>query len=356
MRTAITDLLGIERPILSAGMGRVAYAELVAAVCNAGGLGVFGAGSNPPDVTRQNIREIRKLTDKPFGSNSPLALPNGRENAIVALEEEVPVINYSMGKGDWIVKRAHAYGGKVIASVNSVHLAKRAEDQGVDAIIAAGYEAAGHAGEVPTFVLIPRLKEVVKIPVIAAGGVANGAGLVAALALGASGVSMGTRIWTTKECVAHQNFKNKAVESEVTDTLFSDRFDGIPCRVMNTPASARIAGGAPLNVFRIFLESFSIARELKTPYLKLLRDVIGLGPKEAFNMMRMARMLKMGAISRATGDVVRGQFAAGMGVGLVHDIPTVAEVMDRIMEEADAVQRELTFASGNGKPGLLRSA
>src|SRR5262245_17716617 len=127
MKTRITELFGIEYPILNAGMGRVALPEMVAAVSKAGGLGIYGAGSNPPDVTRQHIRQIRAMTDKPFGINCPLALPNGTENAKVALDEQVDVINYSMGKGDWIAKAAHQYGGKVMASVTETHLAQRAE-------------------------------------------------------------------------------------------------------------------------------------------------------------------------------------------------------------------------------------
>jgi enoyl-[acyl-carrier protein] reductase II len=198
VKTAITELFGVDYPILNAGMGRVALPAMVAAVSNSGGLGVLGAGSSPPEVTRQWIREVRALTQKPFAVNCPLGIPNGIDNAKICLEEQVPVINYSMGKGDWICKAAHAYGGKVMASVTDQKVALRAQDQGCDAVIAAGFEAAGHSGSVTTFTLIPRLVEVLDIPVIAAGGVANGAQLIAALALGASGVSMGTRFWVTK--------------------------------------------------------------------------------------------------------------------------------------------------------------
>ena len=340
MKTSVTELFGIRYPILNAGMGRVALPKMVAAVSNAGGLGVYGAGSNPPQITRESIREIRSLTDKPFAGNAPLALPNGMENAEVLLQEKVPVINYSMGKGDWIVKRAHAYGGKVMASVTNVHLAQRAEVHGVDAIIAAGLEAAGHAGEITSFVLIPRLAEVLKIPIIAAGGVANGAGLVAALALGAGAVSMGTRFWTTQESPMHQNFKNKAVELDVGDTLFSDRFDGIPNRVMKTAAAERMLTSR-MNIWQIFKDSFGIAKELNTPYLKLLTQVLSHGPAKTEIMMRMSQMLKMHTITLTTGDLETGMTASGMSVGLVHDVPTVAELMERIVEEAKLVELNL---------------
>lgn len=336
MKTAVTELFRVDYPILNAGMGRVALPDMVAAVSNAGGLGVYGAGSSPPELTRKQIREIRALTDKPFGINCPLALPNGMDNAKVALDEQVPVINYSMGKGDWIARTAHQYGGKVMASVTEVKLAQRAEAHGADAVIAAGLEAAGHAGPVTTFVLVPRLTEVLKIPVIAAGGIANGAQVVAALALGASGVSMGTRFWTTQESPMHQNWKQKAVELDINGTIFSDKFDGIPCRQMKTVAAEKMAAAAIPNVFEIFLHSFTIAKELDIPWLKLVRQTLSLGPKEIESMMRMSQMLKMHTITMTTGDLRTGMTAAGMSVGLVHDVPSIDTLLKRIMAEVDA--------------------
>lgn len=343
MKTAITELFGIKYPVMNAGMGRVALPKLVAAVSNAGGLGVLGCGSGAPEVTRRHIREIRSLTDKPFAGNAPLALPNGRENVQVMLEEKVPVINFSMGKGDWIVKAAREYGGKVMASVDSVKLARSAEKQGVDAIVATGYEAAGHSGDVTTFVLLPRLRETVKLPIISAGGVGNGAGILGALALGASGVWMGTRFLYTRESPMHDNFKRTGVELEVTDTIRSDKFDGIPCRQMVTPRTLEIVNSRiSVNPFRVFLESFGIARELQVPYLKMFTDVIRKGPKETIAMMRMAQMLEAHTVTLTTGDLRTGMTASGQSVGLIHDVPTVAEVMERLMAEVDAARQELS--------------
>ena len=238
---------------MNAGMGRVALPKLVAAVSNAGGLGVLGCGSGAPELTREYIRQIRALTDKPFGGNAPLALPNGRENVQVMLEERVPVINYSMGKGDWIVKAAHEYGGKVMASIDSVKLAKSAQKHGADAVVATGYEAAGHSGEVTTFVLIPRLREAIDIPIIAAGGIGNGAGIVGALALGASGVWMGTRFLYTKESPMHDNFKQKGVELDVTDTspLGQVRRHSVPADDHAADAGNRERAGRPEPVPRL---------------------------------------------------------------------------------------------------------
>lgn len=343
MKTRITEMFDIEYPILLAGMGRVALPKLVAAVSNAGGLGVFGAGSNPPEVTRAAIREIRALTNKPFGANAPLAIPNGMENAKVLLEEQVPIINYSMGRGDWIAKAAHGYGGKVIASVTNVHFAERAQAHGADAVIAAGYEAAGHAGEVTTFVLAPRLAEALDIPIIVAGGVATGAGLAAALALGADGVSMGTRFLTTEESPMHPNFKQKAVSLDVNETIISDRFDGIPNRVMKTIAAEK-ASKAQINPFKVFLDSLSIARDIDIPYFKLFLQVLASGPANTLNMMRMSQMLQMHTITLTSGDLQKGMTASGMSVGLVHDLPPVAELMKRIVAEAEAARARVDAA------------
>jgi len=340
MKTAITEMFDIKYPIFNAGMGRVALPEMVAAVSQAGGFGVLGAGSSPPDLTRKMIREVRELTDKPFGINCPLALPNAMDNARVALEEQVAVINYSMGRGDWIVKEAEKYGGKAIASVNSVKLAVKAQDQGSAAVIAAGHEAAGHAGDITTFVQIPRLAELLDIPIIAAGGIANGRGLAGALALGADGVSMGTRMWTTQECIMHQNWKDYALGLDVDGTLISDKFDGILCRQMDSEWARKMLK-RPVNYFQVFMDSFGIARELNQPYLKLFWAILRRGPKTVDTMSRMAQNLKAHGLTFTTGDMKNGSTAAGQSVGLVHDLPTIADVIERIAAEAEEVQREM---------------
>ena len=261
---------------------------------------------------------------------------------MVALEEKVPVINYSMGKGDWIADAAHAYGGKVMASVTSVKLAESAQRQGADAVIAAGYEAAGHSGEIGIFVLIPRLAEVLDIPVIAAGGCATGAQLVAVLALGGAGVSMGTRFVTTAESPWHPNFKQAAVALDVSDTVRSDKFDGIPCRMMGTDRPKELLT-ARLNPFQALMNSFEVARDLDIPYFKLLRQVLTTGPGNTLKMMRMSQMLKDQKRS-LQGDLKKGMTASGQSVGLVKDLPPIAEVMERIVNEAREAQSRLCGA------------
>ena len=199
MKTRITELFGISVPLVLPGMSWISTPQLVAAVSNAGGLGILASGPLNPEQTRAAIHEIRSLTDKPFGVGVTLLMPGAKENAEVALDEQVPVINFSLGKGDWLIKRAHEYGGKVIATVVSEKHAKSAEKIGADALLVTGHEAAAHGGNVTSLVLIPSIASKVSIPVIATGGFADGRGLLAALSLGAEGVAMGSRFATSAD-------------------------------------------------------------------------------------------------------------------------------------------------------------
>ncbi len=273
MKTRLTEMIGIKYPIVLSGMSWISTPKMVAAVSNAGGLGILATGPLNAKQTRDAVREIRSLTDKPFGGNASLMFPGAAENAKVLLQEQVPVINFALGKGDWIVKEAHKYGGKVFATVVNLRHAKRAQDFGTDAILATGQEAAAHGEDVTSLVLIPHLAENLKIPVIGAGGFADGRGLAAALALGASGVAMGTRLMTTKESPLHENYKKLTMEKDVYDTLFSKRFDGILCRVMKTDAAKR-AIKKGLSWPAAFFNSRDIAAQAGIPYLKLFIGVL----------------------------------------------------------------------------------
>ena len=169
MKTRLTEILGIKHPIVLSGMSWISVPKMVAAVSNAGGIGILATGPLDAEQTRRAIGEIRSLTDKPFGVNATLLFPGAADNARVALEEKVPMINFSLGKGDWIVKAAHEYGGKVIATVVNHRHAKRAQDYGCDGLLVTGYEAAAHGEEATTFCLIPSIASAVDIPIIAAG-------------------------------------------------------------------------------------------------------------------------------------------------------------------------------------------
>jgi enoyl-[acyl-carrier protein] reductase II len=340
MKTRITELLGIKYPILLSGMSWISVPEMVAAVSNAGGLGILATGPLDAEQTRKSVRKIRELTDKPFGANASLLFPGAAENAKVLLEEKVPVINFALGKGDWIVKKAHEYGGKVLATVVNHRHGKRAQDYGTDGLIVTGHEAAAHGGEVTTLVLIPSIADSVKIPLIAAGGISDGRGLAAALALGADGIAMGTRFMTTRESRLHENFKKLSLEKEVYDTLYSDRFDGLPSRVLKTPASER-AMKRGLSWTQAIVNSREIAQNLRLPYSKVFLGVLGSGWKTMQGLAHMAVAFKDIQIATEEGDIERGVLPVGQVTGLIKDMPTVSEVIERMVAEAEAVQKKM---------------
>ncbi len=339
MKTRITELFGIKYPIMLSGMSWISVPKMVAAVSEAGGLGLLATGPLDPDQTRAAIKEIRKYTKKPFGANATLLFPGAAQNAVVLLEEKVPVINFSLGKGDWIVKAAHEYGGKVIATVVNSRHAKRAQDYGTDAVVVTGHEAAAHGGDATSLLLVPTIADAVKIPIIAAGGFADGRGLAAALALGADGIAMGTRFMSTKESGLHEIYKKLSIEKTAEDTIYSTRFDGMGCRVLDTPA-ARKAIKKGFDPIGALVNSKMIAEQLHLPYMKLFFGVMLSGYKNAKQLGYMATAFD--AIMRATekGDTKKGVLTVGQATGLIKDIPTVAELMDRMVKEATAITKK----------------
>lgn len=337
MNTRLTELLGIEHPIILSGMSWVSTPEMVAAVSNAGGLGVLATGVLDVDETRQAIRRIRELTDKPFGGNVTLLFPGAAENAQVMLEEKVPVINFSLGKGDWIVQAANEYGGKVFATVTYLRHARRAQEYGCSAVIATGNEAAAHGEQATTFCLVPTLAEALDIPVIAAGGVGDGRGLAAALALGAEGVAMGTRLMSTKESPLHENYKQLSMEKSTYDTLYSKRFDGIWCRVMDTDG-ARLAikrGLNPIQMLKAIPNARFLAKQLHMPFIKLFIGVLMSGWDNAMQLAHMANAFELIRVATEDGDTSKGVLPAGQVTGIMHDVPTVEELITRTVDDAE---------------------
>ena len=337
MKQNITALFNIEHPIVLPGMSMVAVPKLVAAVSAAGGLGILATGPLSAEETRSGIREIRSLTDKPFGIGVTLMMPGSKENAEIALEEKVPVINFSLGKGDWIVERAHAYGGKVIATVVNERHALAAQRYGVDALMATGYEAAAHGGPVTSLVLTPAIADIVDIPVIGTGGFADGRGLVAAMALGAQGVAMGSRFSITQESPIHDNTKQAVVQNGIEDTLYTSRFDGMDCRIMKTPRAEQLIRSAP-NLFNALKNSFQLAKSLQIPWIKLFIGTLIKGPKMMLQLSQAANASEAIDLAINQGDCERGVHLVGQVQGRIKDVPTVAEVMERVMKEANAAK------------------
>jgi enoyl-[acyl-carrier protein] reductase II len=297
MKTRITELLGIKHPIILAGMSWISEPKLVAAVSNAGGLGILAIAQLSPEEAREQIRETRSLTDKPFAINAMLINRNAKEIVRVALEERVPVINYSLGR-PWFIDEVHAYGGKVIGTIAMVKHAVKAEELGCDALAVTGFEAAAHGAEPTSMVLIPLVAESVKIPLIAAGGFFDGRGLAAALVLGAEAISMGTRFIVTKESIVHDKTKQIIVEASELDTIYSDVYDGLPGRVLRSPGAEAI---------------------LKT------------GPMEKAERFHRIEQ------SVYEGDNEHGFIYTGQSQGGIKDIPSVAELVKNIVAEADKI-------------------
>jgi enoyl-[acyl-carrier protein] reductase II len=335
MNSRLTELFGIDHPIVLSGMSWISTPELVAAVANAGGLGILATGVLDADQSRAAIRETRTLTDRPFAANVTLYFPGNLANAKVLIEEKVPVVNYSLGKGDWITEAVHAYGGKVVATVTTIKHALAAERDGADALIVTGHEAAGHGGEVTSLVLVPTIADAVGIPVIAAGGFADGRGLAAALALGAEGVAMGTRFMNTVESPVHDGAKAESVQRSIADTVYTNRVDGLPGRYVKAPGSRRIMN-MRLNPLSALLRSREIAKLLGLPWLKLATGIVLSGYRRSVQMARMAIGFDAFKKGCTEGDIERGVLPLGQCTGLMTDTPTVAEVISRTVAEAEA--------------------
>ena len=337
IKTRFTELLGIKHPIMLAGMNWVTTPKLVAAVSNAGGLGILATAAQTPPETRKLIREIRKLTDKPFGINQILIGPGAKENIDVAIEEKVPIINYSLGK-PWFVDQVHAYGGKVMGTIAIARHAVRAAQLGCDMLVITGHEAAAHGDVATSMVLIPLVASQVTIPLIAAGGFYDGRGLAAALVLGADAISMGSRFMLTKESNVHENFKQLCLKATEQDTVYSDVFDGMPGRALKSPgAVAMMKKGFPL------LQSVKSALEVKRILNLSFGKFIGLSlsmmkSEEGKGLLIQARSAN-GAIHHLKaindGDEKEGFLFAGQSVGGIADIPSSQEVIKRIVKEAE---------------------
>lgn len=343
MRTRVTEVFGVQYPIMLAGMAYVSLPKLVAAVSEAGGLGTYNSVANTPDEMRDIIREIRSLTNKPFSVNFTLMLPNAKENAEVALEEKVPILNYALGKADWMIKAAHAYGGKVIATVATERHALKAEGDGADAISVTGHEAAAHGTEITTLVLTQILLKRVKIPVIVAGGFCDGRGLAAALTLGADGISMGTRFVLTKECQVHDAVKQTILRATENDTIYSDKIDGLPGRWFKTKATMEMAEGK-LSMMKAVSSAMKVKRELDVPMHKLLTSGLKQKDRGMADLARQALNVIGIKVAADTGNLDEGFFPVGQIIGNIQDVPTCKELIEGMVADAkkciDAAQKK----------------
>jgi enoyl-[acyl-carrier protein] reductase II len=300
----ICQLLNIKYPIIQGGMAWVATAELASAVSNAGGLGVIGAGHMPPDALRSEIQKTKALTNKPFGVNIMLMSPFVKEVIQVVIDERVPVITTGAGNPGEYIPAFKEIGSKVIPVVASVALAKRLERTGVDAIIAEGTESGGHVGTVTTMALVPQIVDAVKLPVIAAGGIADARGMLAAFALGAQGVQIGTRFVVSEECIAHQNYKDAVLKAKERSTVVTGMSTGHPVRVL--------------------------ANKLTREYEEAEKG--GATPEELDKMG--AGKLRSAA---REGDIEHGSIMIGQIAGMMAEIKPVAKIIEDIVADIPKV-------------------
>lgn len=299
-KTLLCDLLNIKYPIIQGGMAWVATGELAAAVSNAGGLGIIGAGNSNAEILGKNIRIAKELTDKPFGVNVMLMSPYVDEVMELLYNEKIAVVTTGAGNPGKYIEKLKSIGSRVIPVIPSVALARRMEKEGADAVVAEGTESGGHIGELTTMALVPQVVDAVNIPVIAAGGIADGRGLAAALALGAAGVQMGTRFVCSKECTVHPNYKIAIVNAKDRDAVATGRNTGHPVRCLRNKLTREFEVLEKNNISMEEIEKLGVGR---------LRAAV------------------------VDGDVEFGSVMAGQIAGMVKDIKTCQEIIDDIIQE-----------------------
>lgn len=302
MKTKVTELLQIEYPIIQGGMAWVAEHHLAAAVSEAGGFGLIGAASAPPEIVREEIRKAKELTDKPFGVNIMLLNPNADEVAKIVVEEGIQAVTTGAGNPEKYMPMWKEAGVKVIPVVASVAMAKRMERYGADAVVAEGMEAGGHIGNQTTMALIPQIVDAVNIPVIAAGGIGDGRGVAASFMLGAEGVQMGTRFVVADASIVHDNYKDRIVKAKDIDSVVTGQSTGHPVRCLRN--------------------------QMTKEYIKKEQEGV---PFEELERMTLGSLRK----AVMDGDILNGTVMAGQIAGLVSKRQSCKEILQEIMTEAE---------------------
>ena len=302
METRVSKLLGTKYPVIQGGMAWVAEYHLAAAVSNAGGLGIIGAASAPPEVVREQIREAKKLTDKPFGVNVMLLNPNAAEVAQIVIEEGVKVVTTGAGNPGKFMDAWKQAGVVVIPVVASVAMARMMERGGADAVIAEGMESGGHIGAQTTMTLVPQVADAVQIPVIAAGGIADGRGMAASFMLGAEGIQMGTVFLASEECKVSETYKKLVVDAKDTDSIVTGRFTGHPCRNVKTKFAKKL---------------LTFEKDGGTP--------------EEFEEMTVGSLRK----AVQDGNLEEGSFLCGAIAGMVKEIKPCRTIIEEINSQAE---------------------
>jgi NAD(P)H-dependent flavin oxidoreductase YrpB (nitropropane dioxygenase family) len=344
MKTRITELLGIQHPIVQSPMASVARAPLVIATCNAGGLGLFAPPGLTPEQVRQQIREIKEHTNgKPFGVNIMPIMPKVRELIQVMIEEEVPVWTSAFRNPLTFFNIKKPEKVLLIPAVGNARQALRVEREGADAVIVQSWESGGHSSLIASSVLIPEVVRAVKIPVVAAGGFCDGKGLAAALALGAEGIAMGTRFAITQESPLPDELKLKYIEARDTDAVLSAVWDGMPLRAISKMRRYRGWWTHPWDVIPSILAT---KREFNASWKEIMENAKYVRQMRC-SLFQFATGMAMFRKAFATGDITKAFSPAGQVVGSIADIPTCRELMERTVAEAEQTIRSLYHRVSN---------
>lgn len=339
MRTPLCDLLGVRYPIVQTGMGWVAGPRLAAATSNAGGLGILASATMDLEELRAAVDEMKSRTQQPFGVNLRTDSPDITERVELLIAERVKVASFAMAPRADLVARLREGGVIVIPSIGAKRHAEKVAEMGVDAVLVQGGEGGGHTGSVPTTLLLPQVVDAVDVPVIAAGGFFDGRGLVAALAYGAQGIAMGTRFLLTKESTVPDSVKEFYLSRTVLDTLVTTKVDGFPHRVLRTEFVNELeAAGRLRTLLRALRNAWAYKRYAGAKWTEMLRE--GLAMRKTFDlsfgqMLMAANTPMLLRAAMVEGKLDFGVMASGQVVGVIDDLPTVAEVIERIVKEAE---------------------
>lgn len=345
LRTPLCDLLGIRHPIVQTGMGWVATAPLAAATSDAGGLGILAGATMGFDELRAAVADVKGRTDQPFGVNLRADQPDAADRIDLLVREGVKVASFAQAPSEALIKRAKDGGVVVIPSIGAKRHAEKVAAWGVDAVLVQGGEGGGHTGQVPTTLLLPQVVDTVDIPVIAAGGFFDGRGLVAALAYGAAGIAMGTRFLLTSDSPVGQAVKQTYLDTPVTGTVVTTQVDGVPHRVLRTELVERLVKtNAVTSLPRAVGNALAFQRLSGAPWRDILREGLAMRRSQdlSWSQVVMAAntpMLLKAAMEDGRPDL--GVMASGQVVGVIDDLPSCAELVDRIIAEADKVLARL---------------
>jgi NAD(P)H-dependent flavin oxidoreductase YrpB (nitropropane dioxygenase family) len=346
LHTALCDLVGVRHPIVQTGMGWVASASLVSATANAGGLGIIASATMDLRQLAGAIAETKGRTDRPFGVNLRSDAPDVMERAELMVKEGVRVASFALAPSERLMKGLKDQGLVCIPSIGARRHAEKVASWGADAVIVQGGEAGGHTGSVPTTVLLPQVVDAVDIPVIAAGGFFDGRGLVAALAYGAVGIAMGTRFLLTRDSPVPDAIKQIYLSKGVTDTVVTTQVDGHPHRVLRTEFVDRLVQtNALTSLPRAIANAFRFQRMLGTPWRQLIREAISMKRSQELSWSQVVMAANAPMLLRASmvdGDVASGVMAGGQVTGLIEDLPSCAELIERIVREADEILRRFS--------------